>query len=185
MKDWKTAHEYAATLVAAGSRSVQRKPGEKTVKFAVDEYLRFCDADGSNVGKATLAEYEVFFKERLVPWSTQNQEILLTDLEDLHTIRQFSMSWKNLKNGEPLGRNTRKKLIQQFRSFFAFCIDSKWIHTNEAKKLGKGTAAAEEDEEEDGAKVGLELSEYEQVLAALDSYPDNTDLPPINSTNHN
>jgi site-specific recombinase XerD len=173
---WDTAHEYARTLVATGTRSVQRKPGATTVKHGVDEYLRHCARDSSPVGRGTLAEYEVFFTERLVPWCSANHKILLTDLEDTATLRNFSMSLKNSFNGKALGHGTRKKFITRLRTFFAFCIESEWIRRNTAKQLGKGVAAAtEEDDDGDGAKVGLELFEYERVLAALATYPDNVD----------
>jgi integrase/recombinase XerD len=180
--DWTRALELKSQLEKAGSVAGLAKPerpatspsGAITVKYAVDEYLKSRSKSTDKVGAATLEIYTTFLHDRLLPWCAANRIVDLNKLEALHTVRQFDQSWVNLLNPDrPLVTRTRKKLIQAFRTFLRYCIDNDWITKNQAKRIGTTKANADEGlDEDEGEKFGLELHEYQQVLNALDLYPD-------------
>jgi integrase/recombinase XerD len=155
------------------ARPSTKPVGEVTVKYAVDQYLESRANGSGKVGPATLEDYTIFLRDRLLPWCAEKRIVYLKELEDVHTVRQFDQSWANLKTNQPLKNRTRRKLIQEFRTFMTYCIDSDWIAKNTARMIGKSTAAAADDHEETDVseKVGLELHEYEHVLKTLNSYP--------------
>jgi site-specific recombinase XerD len=184
--DWSEAIKVADRLVKEGrlperkgTQPKTRPEGEITVKYAVDEYLKYCRRPHTTVGETTLGLYESFLRDRLLPWCKEQDVVSLKELEDLHSLRQFAATWKKLKNGVSgrLGINTYGKLVQEFSVFMNWCLENRWVAINLVPKLNnKRTAAATDDDaDESGPRTGLEIAEYDRVLSALDNYPDNVE----------
>ena len=80
---------------------------------------------------------------------------------------QFTESWRQLRRntGELLAMTTRKTELERFRTFLRECVENEWMAKNGAEKIKfKNQKTANQEE-----RYGLELEEYEQMMAAPNS----------------
>jgi site-specific recombinase XerD len=177
--DWAVAQQVKTELERAGrlraERTTTKPTGDITVKYAAHEYLKSRTEGSDVIRSSTLSAYKVLLHGRLLPWCDENKIVYLKEFEDPHTVRRFDQSWKNLKSPEqPLGKYTRKTIIQAFRTFGRYCLENKWTGTNVAKIIKPPKKASNEAESK---RFGLEIFEYENVLRAIDGYPKYGHIP--------
>ena len=80
---------------------------------------------------------------------------------------QFTESWRQLRRntGGLLAMSTRRTELERFRTFLRECVENEWMVKSGAEKIKfKNQKTAQEEE-----RYGLELEEYEQIMAAPDS----------------
>ncbi len=174
--DWTQAEIVKADLLKRQRiAEAQAKPsaGEITIGHAIN---RFITAKGGKslkpIEAATLHKYDVLLKSRLVPFAKEHGYTSIRILEDFEVVSKFTESWVNLLSSEKesLGINTKRAELQRLRAFSGFCKKHKWIAENEAKNVPVRSANDEDDNET--KRHGLELAEYERVLDMIDLYPD-------------
>jgi integrase len=168
--DWIEAHDNANRMMKSGrlpgSNSAIGAESSVTVKFAVETYLK---ARTEKLHDSTMVTYGIFLNQRLLPWCDENKIVYLKQLESFQVVEAFELSWRNLKNGEPLDDGMHNNTIQALRTFLNYCVEKQeWITKNVAKRLEKKSS---DDPDDDSEKVGFELDEYERNLKALQTYP--------------
>ncbi len=86
-------------------------------------------ADGveRNLSEASLAKYGFLLRKCLVPFCTARGFTKLKHL-GVQELRDFRGTWQG-------GALTASKKLERLRSFFKFCLESKWVEENPARKL--------------------------------------------------
>lgn len=95
-----------------------------TIEYATERYL--ADARERNLHESTLYKYKSFFAQ-LKSFAEKKS---LRDVKQftLEVLRDFREEWKD-------GPRSQLKKIERLRAWLAFCVDSKWIEENHARKL--------------------------------------------------
>jgi hypothetical protein len=115
----------------------------------------------------TYNHYASLLKQRLIPFCDQKGIVFIRDFENKDVCSQFTESWRQLRRntGELLAITTRKTELERFRTFLRECVEIDWMAKSGADKIRLKKEKTAETEE----RFGLELSEYEQMMAAPDS----------------
>ena len=175
--DWTTAEKEVARLYERGSlppleTSVKIDHGAITVRYAAERYLQ-SRKDGSlnPIEQDTYDHYASLLTQRLIPFCDAREIVLIRDFENKDVCSQFTESWRQLRRntGQFLAMTTRRTELERFRTFLRECVENGWIAKSGADRIrfkNQKTAKGEE-------RYGLELEEYEQMMAAPDS-PDLT-----------
>jgi integrase len=175
--DWTAAEKEVARLYERGflppieSAGKPIDKGAITVRYAGERYLQ-SRKDGSlnPIEKDTYDHYASLIDQRLIPFCEEQGIVYIRDFENKDVCSQFTESWRQLRRntGELLAMTTRKTELERFRTFLRECVENEWMAKSGAEKIKfKNQKTAQEEE-----RYGLELEEYEQMLAA----PDSTDL---------
>ena len=98
-------------------------PERKSVKDAVTQFLE--NKRGENI--SDMVHYEGFFERELLPWCRE-RGIHFVDELTLELLIRFRNTWKNKGS-------VRNNKLARLRTFFAFCVDLKWVSGNIAKKM--------------------------------------------------
>jgi hypothetical protein len=172
--DWTAAEQQVARLYECGSlpsgdsafpmidnRAV-------TVRHAAERYLQ-SRKDGSlnPIEQDTYDHYASLINQRLIPFCEEREIVYIRDFENKDVCSQFTESWRQLRRhtGELLAMTTRKTELERFRTFLRECVENEWMAKNGAEKIKfKNHKTAKEEE-----RFGLELEEYERMIAAPDS----------------
>ena len=147
-------------------------PDAITVPQAGKRYLESrTGASLDPIEKDTLDHYASLIEQRLFPYCELNGIHFIRDFENRDVCSRFTESWRQLRRGvgEFLAMSTRKTEMQRFRTFLRFGVENGWLAksgTDTIRTKRRTTAQQEE-------RHGLELTEYQQILAAPDS-PDLT-----------
>ena len=172
--DWTAAEKVVARLYERGSLP----SGDQAVKtidnsaipvrYAAERYLQ-SRKDGSlnPIVQDTYDHYASLINQRLIPFCDDQGIVYIRDFENKDVCSQFTESWRQLRRhtGELLAMTTRKTELERFRTFLRECVENEWMAKSGAEKIrfkNQKTAKAEE-------RYGLELEEYEQMMAAADS----------------
>ena len=136
--------------------------------YAAERYLQ-SRKDGSlnPIEPDTYGHYASLIHQRLLPFCDDKGIVYIRDFENKDVCSQFTESWRQLRRnrGELLAMTTRKTELERFRTFLRECVENEWMQKSGAEKIkfkNQETAAQEE-------RYGLELEEYEQMVAAPDS----------------
>jgi integrase len=172
--DWTAAEQEVARLYERGSLP-SRDSAVKTidnravtVRHAAERYLQ-SRKDGSlnPIEQDTYDHYASLIDQRLIPFCDQKGIVYIRDFENKDVCSQFTESWRQLRRntGELLAMTTRKTELERFRTFLRECMENEWMAKSGAEKIKfKNQKTAKEEE-----RYGLELEEYEQMMAAPDS----------------
>lgn len=172
--DWTAAEKEVARLYERGSLPFIESGGRTvdnsavTVRHAAERYLQ-SRKDGSlnPIEQDTYDHYASLINQRLVPFCDEKGIVYIRDFENKDVCSQFTESWRQLRRhtGELLAMSTRKTELERFRTFLRECVENEWMAKNGAEKIKfKNQKTAIEEE-----RYGLELEEYEQMMAASDS----------------
>jgi integrase len=139
-----------------------------TVWYAATRYLQ-SRKDGSlnPIEQDTYDHYASLINQRLVPFCDGKGIVYIRDFENKDVCSQFTESWRQLRRntGELLAMTTRRTELERFRTFLRECVENEWMAKSGADKIKfKNQKTATEEE-----RYGLELDEYEQMMAAPDS----------------
>ena len=139
-----------------------------TVRHAAERYLQ-SRKDGSlnPIEKDTYDHYASLINQRLIPFCDEKGIVYIRDFENKDVCSQFTESWRQLRRntGALLAMTTRKTELERFRTFLRECVENEWMAKSGAEKIRfKNQKTAKEEE-----RYGLELEEYEQMMAAPDS----------------
>ena len=173
--DWIAAEKEIARLYENGglpsSESASKiDNGAITVRYAGERYLQSRKQALHAIEPDTYNHYASLLKQRLIPFCDQKGIVFIRDFENKDVCSQFTESWRQLRRntGELLAITTRKTELERFRTFLRECVENDWMAKSGADKIRLKKEKTAETEE----RFGLELSEYEQMMAA----PDSTDL---------
>jgi integrase len=138
------------------------------LRYAAERYLQ-SRKDGSlnPIEQDTYDHYASLINQRLIPFCDDKGIFYVRDFENKDVCSQFTESWRQLRRhtGELLAMTTRKTELERFRTFLRECVENEWMAKSGAEKIrfkNQKTAKGEE-------RYGLELEEYEQMMAAADS----------------
>ena len=142
--------------------------GAVTVRHAVERYLQ-SRKDGSlnPIEQDTYAHYASLLNQRLIPFCDEKGIVYIRDFENKDVCSRFTESWLQLRRnkGTLLAMSTRRTELERFRTFLRECVENEWIQKSGAEKIKfKNHKTAQEEE-----RFGLELEEYEQMMAAPDA----------------
>ncbi|MEO8592273.1 MAG: tyrosine-type recombinase/integrase [Candidatus Solibacter sp.] len=168
--DWIAAEQQVARLYERGSlpsadSAVQTIDNRAvTVRHAAERYLQ-SRRDGSlnPIEPDTYAHYASLIDQRLIPFCDDKGIVYIRDFENKDVCSQFTESWRQLRRntGELLAMTTRKTELERFRTFLRECVENGWMAKNGAEKIRfKNQKTAKS-----GERFGLELEEYEQMMA--------------------
>jgi len=172
--DWAAAEQVVARLYERGSlpsvESALRTIDNTaiTVRHAAERYLQ-SRRDGSlnPIEQDTYDHYASLLNQRLVPFCDEQGIVYIRDFENKDVCSQFTESWRQLRRntGELLAMTTRRTELERFRTFLRECVENEWMAKSGADRIrfkNRKTAKGEE-------RYGLELEEYEQMVAAAGS----------------
>jgi integrase len=172
--DWTAAEQQVVRLYERGCRPSVDSPGQPidnravTVRRAAERYLQ-SRQDGSlnPIEPDTYNHYASLITQRLLPFCEAQGIVYIRDFENKDVCSQFTESWRQLRRntGELLAMTTRKTELERFRTFLRECVENEWMAKSGAEKIRFKNHKTAKDEE----RYGLELEEYEQMLAAPDS----------------
>jgi integrase len=172
--DWTAAEQQVARLYERGSRPSIESPGQPidnravTVRRAAERYLQSrLDGSLNPIEPDTYNHYASLITQRLLPFCEAKGIVYIRDFENKDVCSQFTESWRQLRRhtGELLAMTTRKTELERFRTFLRECVENEWMAKSGAEKIRfKNHKTAKEEE-----RYGLELEEYEQMLAAPES----------------
>jgi len=171
--EWTAAEKEVARLYERGSlppiaSTAQVDHGAITVRYAAERYLQ-SRKDGSlnPIEPDTYNHYASLINQRLIPFCDEKGIVYIRDFENKDVCSQFTESWRQLRRntGELLAMTTRKTELERFRTFLRECVENEWMAKSGAEKIKfKNQRTAKEEE-----RYGLELEEYERMMAAPDS----------------
>jgi integrase len=180
--DWNEARIRRDEYITRGSLSASAEdditalqPDKVTVEDAVKFFFKCGAADGEK-GRNTTIKYTQLLNKRFLPWCGQqrNPIRLVKRFDDMVTVREFYNSWRKRKNvdnnqcletSDGLGSNTKRAMLERFRSFLTFCKDNGWLENNYAKKLKVATADVSQ-------KYAWTMDEYENIVTMLEQWHD-------------
>ena len=152
-------------LPSRGSAVASSGNNAITVRHAAERYLQ-SRQDGSlnPIEPDTYNHYASLIHQRLLPFCDERGIIYIRDFENKDVCSQFTESWRQLRRnpGELLAMSTRRTELERFRTFLRECVENDWMQKSGAERIrskNQKTAAQEE-------RFGLELEEYEQMMAA-------------------
>ena len=172
--DWTAAEKVVARLYERGSlpsADQAAKTLDKSaipVRYAAERYLQSRKNGSLNpVVQDTYDHYASLLNQRLIPFCEEQGIVSIRDFENKDICSQFTESWRQLRRhtGELLAMTTRKTELERFRTFLRECVENEWMVKSGAEKIrfkNQKTAKGEE-------RYGLELEEYERMMAAADS----------------
>jgi hypothetical protein len=172
--DWIAAEMEVARLYERGSLPPIESAGRQvdnsaiTVRYAAERYLQ-SRQDGSlnPIEPDTYNHYASLLDQRLIPFCDEKGIVYIRDFENKDVCSQFTESWRQLRRntGELLAMTTRRTELERFRTFLRECVENEWMAKNGAERIRfKNQKTAKDDE-----RYGLELEEYEQMMAVPDS----------------
>lgn len=124
LRSWEAASDLIRGWDAAGTIGVV-KPEVPSVKEAVQKF--FLDAEARGLSRSTIGKLKNVLEKRLLPWAETHGCRLLKNL-DVDALRRFRATWRE----SPI---TASKNLERLRSFFRFCVDSKWLPDNPARAI--------------------------------------------------
>jgi hypothetical protein len=110
-------------LFGAVSGSKRKAPTIKTIAKAIEQFLE--TKRGESI--VDMAHYEGLFSREFLPWCTE-QGLFDMDELDLEQVTKF----RNQLSNKGSVKNIK---LSRLRSFFAFCMDRRWVDENPAKKV--------------------------------------------------
>src|SRR6516164_1031713 len=172
--DWTAAEREVVRLYERGSLPSSEHPVKTidnsaiTVRYAAERYLQ-SRKDGSlnPIEQDTYDHYASLLNQRLIPFCDDKGIVYIRDFENKDVCSQFTESWRQLRRqtGELLAMTTRRTELERFRTFLRECVENEWMAKSGAEKIKFKNHKTAKDEE----RYGLELEEYEQMMAAPDS----------------
>ena len=172
--DWIAAEREVARLYDRGSLPPHESSfrptdaGAVTVRYAAERYLQ-SRKDGSlnPIQQDTYDHYASLLNQRLIPFCDEKGIAYIQEFENKDVCSQFTESWRQLRRntGALLAMTTRRTELERLRTFLRECVENGWMTKTGADKIKfKNQKTANEEE-----RYGLELEEYEQMMAAPDS----------------
>ena len=134
-QSWNEAEEVAMVWENNGTTEAPEPIVEITAKYAVDAFLASQGPSGRNVEPSTYHGFQVLLLKRLMPFVESRQYTLLSVFNNLDVTTKFVESWSNLVDPGPLAASTKKTELERLRAFFNYCVDRRWLDTNQAKKI--------------------------------------------------
>jgi integrase len=145
-----------------------------TIEDAVKFFFECSIADASK-GRNTTIKYQQLLNKRLLPWCKDQGFRLIKRFDEAITVRAFFNSWRKRKNVDNnvvfemsdthLGPNTKRAMLERYRSFLTFCKENAWITANHAKKIKISSGDVSQ-------KFAWDMQEYENILKTLEKWTD-------------
>ena len=115
---------WPAPMPLSGTYTLPLKVNQTTVERAVTDFLAECTARG--LSGSTYKKNRVLTDE-LRAFAARNGYQHIVSFGDIEVCRAFRGSWND-------ANISAQKKLERFRSFVQFCVDSKWLDENPAKK---------------------------------------------------
>ena len=148
VRNWESAQRIVRDWESGHAKSTEHA----TVAKACDAFIRDCEA--RNLSDASLGKYRLLTDELKQEFEGRSVGSLSVD-----EMRQYRERWK-------LAPISARKKLERLRTFFRFCIESQWMHTNPAKAIKHPIAHHR-------PTLPVTNEDFEKILWACDLYPAN------------
>lgn len=145
LRNWEAAQKLVREWEGGGG--AQTVP----VKAACERFLTDCEA--RHLGPAQLGKYKLLVAELKAEFGARPVSAISVD-----DLRSFRESWE-------LSAISSKKKIERLRTFFKFCQESGWTHTNPARAL-------KPPKDTHTPTLPFSNSEIEKIVWAIEVYPE-------------
>ena len=148
LRNWESAQKLVRDWESGHSKSLELS----SISKACDAFIRDCEA--RNLSSASLGKYRLLTEELKKVFEGRSVATLSVD-----EVRRYRESWD-------LAPVSAYKKLERLRTFFRFCVDSQWIHTNPAKGIKPPVVHQR-------PTLPVTNEDFEKILWACDLYPTN------------
>jgi site-specific recombinase XerD len=117
LRNWEAAQKLVRDWESGSAKGVERT----SVAHACDAFIRDCEA--RDLSSASLGKYRLLTNELEDVFKGRSVASLSVD-----ELRRYRETWE-------LAPISAGKKLERLRTFFRFCIDSRWMHANPAKGI--------------------------------------------------
>ena len=149
--DWEKAKATAKrweAWEALTNRNPDAVAAPRTVDEVVKAFMEYHGPKFKDWNARFLQKFDQMFRLRLQPFCEAGKIQFIGRLDDRELVNKFVTSWRNmnplhnrkLQPGEtlpdvPLAYRTKSKELERLRYFSGWCVDSKYLKENHAKKI--------------------------------------------------
>lgn len=126
VRDWEKAHEIAREWELTGRDPRIDQPTTEPTTIAAATAAFIADAEARGLAPSTRKKYRVLF-DQLSAFAAHRGMRYLTEW-NTPTLRTFRESWTDASI-------SASKKLERLRSFFRFCVSSKWLQENPAAEV--------------------------------------------------
>src|SRR5256712_4358432 len=148
LRNWESAQRLVRDWESGHSKTVELS----SVAKASDAFLRDCEA--RDLSSASIGKYRLLTDELKRHFEGRSVASLSVD-----EVRRYRETWK-------LAPISARKKLERLRTFFRFCIESRWIHPNRAKTIKPPIGHYR-------PTLPVTNEDFEKILWACDLYPAN------------
>lgn len=146
LRNWDSAQKLVRDWESGHSNGAERS----TVAKACDAFIRDCEA--RNLSSASLGKYRLLTEELKKHFEGRSVGALSVD-----EVRRYRETWE-------LAPISARKKLERLRTFFRFCIDNQWMHTNPARGIKPPIGHPR-------PTLPVTNEDFEKILWACDLYP--------------
>jgi integrase/recombinase XerD len=136
VRDWESGHSKTVELSSVGK--------------ACDAFIRDCEA--RNLSSASLGKYRLLTDALKQEFEGRSVASLSVD-----EVRRYRETWE-------LAPISARKKLERLRTFFRFCVENQWTHTNPATAIKPPVA-------HDRPTLPVTNEDFEKILWACDLFP--------------
>lgn len=150
-RSWEAAQRMIREWEATGT--ITTTEGTPNIVGAVERF--FEEAEVRGLRPSTIEKYTVLLRKQLLPFCQMRGYRQLKHL-GIQEMRDFRGSWKDA----PLAAS---KKLERLRSFFKFCVESKWMDENPARRVQMPKVSQK-------PTLPFDTDEVERIFEACDRY---------------
>ncbi len=153
LSNWEAAQELVRQWEADGGTN------NHTEKVAITDAVEkfFIDAQARYLKESTIKKLSVLLRKQFIPYC-QDKGLRCIHEITVDDLRAFRAAWKD-------GAISSQKKLERLRSFFRFCLISKWIKENPALGMSRPRISHP-------PTLPFTKEEMQAILCACEKYPD-------------
>jgi integrase/recombinase XerD len=146
LRNWESAQKLVRDWESAHTKGAE----QSSVTHACAGFMRDCEA--RNLSSASLGKYRLLTDELKEEFKGRSVASLTVD-----QVRRYREKWK-------MAPVSARKKLERLRTFFRFCIDNQWMHTNPAKGIKPPIG-------HERPTFPITNEDFEKILWACDLFP--------------
>lgn len=148
LRNWDSAQKLVRDWESGHATAIENS----VITKACDAFIRDCKA--RELSDASIAKYELLTEELKDRFEGRSVGALSVD-----EVRRYRESWE-------LAPISARKKLERLRTFFRFCIENQWAHTNPAKAIKPPIAHHR-------PTLPVTNEDFEKILWGCDLFPAN------------
>jgi integrase/recombinase XerD len=153
LSNWEVAQELVRQWEADGGTNNHTE--KVTITEAVEKF--FIDAQARHLKESTIKKLSVLLRKQFIAYCQDKGLRCIHELT-VDDLREFRAVWKD-------GAISSQKKLERLRSFFRFCLISKWINENPALGMSRPKISHP-------PTLPFTKEEMQAILCACEKYPD-------------